>query len=65
MLIIDSGEAASDSSFFLASALRIGKAPAFQVEVVPASRVTPAMLDRRTVVILNDTISRSACRATR
>ena len=55
VLIVDNAEAGGDSSYFLASALRIGKAPAFNVEVVPASRVTPGMLDRRNVVVFNDT----------
>jgi hypothetical protein len=55
VLVIDSGDA-SNASFYLANALRIGKAPAFQVEIAPTSRVTSGMLDRRSVVILNDAI---------
>ena len=38
----------------LSKALGIGTTPAFQVEIVPAARVTPTMLDKRSVVILND-----------
>jgi hypothetical protein len=53
VLVIDSGDA-TDSSFYLASALRVGRAPAFQVEIAPTSRVTSGMLDTRAVVILND-----------
>jgi hypothetical protein len=53
VLVINSGDG-SDSSFYLAKALSIGTAPAFQVEVMPASRVTSAMLDKRSVVVLNN-----------
>jgi hypothetical protein len=55
VLVIDSADAAN-SSFYLARALGIGKAPAFQVEIAPASRVTSGMLSNRAVVILNDAI---------
>jgi hypothetical protein len=55
VLIIESGDRAS-SSFYLSRALSIGSAPAFRVEVLPASRATPAALDGRSVVILNDTV---------
>ena len=54
VLVVDSGTGA-DSSFYLSKALGIGNAPAFQVETVPAARVTPQMLERRSVVVLNDT----------
>src|SRR5262249_32324239 len=39
ILIVDSGSSASDT-FYLSKALAIGNTPAFQVEVVPAARVT-------------------------
>jgi hypothetical protein len=55
VLIIESGER-GDASFFLSKALAIGSAPAFQVEAVPAARVTPATIDKRSVVILNDAV---------
>jgi hypothetical protein len=55
VLIIDSGERA-DSNFFLSKALSIGNTPVFQVEVVPAARVSASTLDKRAVVILNDTV---------
>ena len=55
VLIIDSADA-SDSSYYLARALAIGKAPAFNVEISPASRVSSGTLDQRNVVILNDAI---------
>jgi hypothetical protein len=53
ILVIDSG-ADPASSLYLMKALAIGSAPAFRVEVMPASRVTPASFDKRTVVVLND-----------
>ena len=53
ILVVDSG--ATDSSFYLTKALAIGNTPAFNVEVVPAGRVTPQMLEKRAAVILNDT----------
>jgi hypothetical protein len=59
ILVIDSGAQAS-SSLYLSRALAIGTAPAFEVEVVPVTRVTPATFDRRSVVILNDTVFPSA-----
>ncbi len=53
ILVVDGGGA--NSSFYLTKALAIGTTPAFNVEVVPAGRVTPLMLERRAAVILNDT----------
>jgi len=55
VLVIDSGDR-SNSSFYLSRALGIGNAPAFQVDVLPAGRVTPAAIDAHAVVILNDVI---------
>jgi len=55
ILIVDSG-AAGGASFYLTKALSIGNTPAFQLETIPAARVTPQMLDKRSVVILNDTM---------
>jgi hypothetical protein len=54
ILIVSSGSSGNDT-FYLSKALSIGNTPAFQVEIVPAARVTPQMLDKRSVVILNDT----------
>ena len=45
----------TDSTLYLSKALSIGTTPAFQTEVVPAARMSPANLDKRAVVILNDT----------
>ena len=55
LVIVDSGDR-SASSLFLAKALSIGTTPVFQVDVTSASRLTPAALDKRSVVILNDTM---------
>ena len=52
ILVVDSGS--TDSSFYLTKALAIGNTPTFNVEVVPAGRVTPQMLEKRAAVILND-----------
>lgn len=54
VLIVTNGQD-PNSAFYLTRALSIGTAPAFQVDTVPASRVTAEMLDRKSVVILNDT----------
>jgi hypothetical protein len=53
VLVVDSGTD-RNASFYLSKALSIGNAPAFQTEVVPAARVTPQMIEHRSVVILND-----------
>ncbi len=53
VLVVDSG-AGGSSSLYLKKALSIGTTPEFHVEVVPASRVTPDMLDKRSVVVMND-----------
>ena len=52
--IVDSGDGRQLEPY-LSKALSIGTAPAFQVDVVAASRLTPSMFDKRAVVILNDT----------
>jgi len=58
VLIVTPREASGerdDASLYLSKALSIGTTPAFQVEVTAALRMTPAMLDKRAVVVLNDT----------
>ncbi len=45
----------NDSTLYLSKALSIGNTPAFQIELTSAARMTPATLDKRAVVILNDT----------
>src|SRR5207249_10749519 len=54
LLIVDAADR-SDASLFLAKALSIGTSPSFQIEVVPAARVSPAAFEKRAVVVLNDT----------
>jgi hypothetical protein len=53
VLIVDSGDR-DNASFYLSRALGIGNAPAFQVDVVSAGRVTPAAIDAHAVVVLNN-----------
>jgi hypothetical protein len=55
VLVVDGGTG-PNSSFYLTKALSIGTTPAFQLETVPAARVTPQTLERRSVVVLNDTV---------
>src|SRR3954452_18064433 len=55
LIIVDSGERES-TSLFLAKALAIRTTTVFQIGVTSASRLTPAALDKRSVVILNDTM---------
>ena len=54
VLLVDSGT--GNTSFYLSKALAIGNTPTFNVEVVPAARVTPQMLEKRAAVVLNDTM---------
>src|SRR5436190_6826165 len=54
ILVVDSGTA--DPSLFLAKALSIGTTPQFQTDVVSASRFAPGSLDKRAVLVLNDTM---------
>jgi hypothetical protein len=52
--IVENGDR-PDASFFLAKALSIGATPTFAVDVVPVGRATGAILDKRAVLVLNDT----------
>lgn len=54
LIIVDAGER-SDASLFLSKALAIGTAPQFQIETISTSRLSPGALDKRAVVVLNDT----------
>ena len=54
LLIVDNGT--PDASLYLQKALSIGTAPTFQVDVMPAARVSSGSFDKRAVVILNDTL---------
>jgi aerotolerance regulator-like protein/VWA domain-containing protein len=55
LVVVDNGERAG-SSLFLSKALAIGTTPLFQVEATSASRMTPAMFDKRSFVVLNNTV---------
>src|SRR6185503_7935374 len=54
ILVVDSGN--SDASLFISKALSIGTTPQFQVDVVPASRFAPGSIEKRAVVVVNDTM---------
>jgi len=57
ILIVDSGATGGgETSLFLSKALSIGTTPQFQVDVVPAARFAPGSLDKRAVVVINDTM---------
>ncbi len=57
ILVADGGApGSSDASLFLSKALSIGTTPQFQVDVVSASRFAPGSLEKRAVVIVNDTM---------
>jgi hypothetical protein len=53
--IVENGDRAG-ASLYLTKALAVGSTPSFQPEVIPASRLTPAVFDKRSVVIFNDTV---------
>jgi len=55
LVIVDNQER-TGTSLFLTKALAIGTTPLFQVETTTAARMTPAMLDKRSVVVLNNTV---------
>jgi len=44
----------SDPSLYFSKALSVGSTPTFHVEVTPSLRVTPADLEKRAVVVMND-----------
>ncbi|HXD75282.1 MAG TPA: BatA and WFA domain-containing protein [Vicinamibacterales bacterium] len=52
ILIVEGGD--RDSSLYLSKALGVSTSPVFQTDVMPVTRVTPANLEKRAVVILND-----------
>ena len=54
VLVIQGEGAEPNTSLYLTTALSVGTAPAFKVDVVPVSRVTPSTLDRRLIVVVND-----------
>lgn len=54
VLIVDGSDRGA-SSLFLAKALAIGTTPSFQADVTSVGRLNPAALDKRAVVVLNNT----------
>ena len=59
VLLVQGEGAAPDANLYLTTALSIGTAPPFKADVVSSARVTPQHLERRSVVILNDSTSLS------
>src|SRR5438128_678553 len=53
ILVVDAADR-SDSALYLSKALAIGSTPAFQLDIVPVLRVTPANFDKHSVIVLND-----------
>ena len=54
VLVVQPDGAERDASLYLSTALGIGDAPKFEVETIPASRLSGAIVEKRGVVILND-----------
>ena len=54
VLLVQAEGAPELSNFYLRTALSIGVAPPFKVDVTSPSRMTPASLEKRSLVILND-----------
>jgi hypothetical protein len=52
ILVVENG--GDNASLYLTKALGIGNNPAFQVEVMPAGRVSPGSLNGRAIVVIND-----------
>lgn len=60
VLIIQADAAPRNASLYLQTAFRFGRAPSFQTEVVPASKLTQAALAGRSLVVVNDAALSSA-----
>ena len=60
ILMIQAEGAADRSNLFITTALALGAAPPFKVDVLPPSRVTPTSFERRSVVILNNATTLSS-----
>jgi hypothetical protein len=54
VLVINADGASSRASLFVTTALEQGRAPVFKPDVVAMSRVTPATIEHRSVIVLND-----------
>jgi hypothetical protein len=56
-------DGAADTALYLTAGLSRGQAPPFRTEVLPVSRFTPAALEGRAVVVLNDVAALSTAAA--
>jgi hypothetical protein len=54
VLVVQPDQAGRDASLYLTTALGIGEAPKFDVEIISASKLTGAQTEKREVIILND-----------
>jgi hypothetical protein len=63
VLVIQGEGSGANTSMFLSTALAIGVAPPFKADVQVPSRVTPALLENRSVIVLNDATSLSTSTA--
>jgi hypothetical protein len=60
VLVLQPNDASADASLYLATGLRLSQTPPFTVETVAESRATPASLNGRTVVVVNDATALSS-----
>jgi hypothetical protein len=60
VLVLQPNDAAPDASLYLATGLRLSQAPPFAVETLTESRATPAALNGRAVVVVNDATALSS-----
>ena len=63
VLVIHADGANRNASLYLTTVLALGKAPPFKTDVLPASRVTAASFEGRSVVILDDASALSTATA--
>jgi hypothetical protein len=65
VLVVQGDGAAAGASLYLTTVLGLSRTPPFAADVVAASKLTPAMLDGRSVVVLNDSTALSSEAAAR
>jgi hypothetical protein len=63
VLVLQANDAGADASLYLATGLRLSQAPPFAVETLAESRATPASLNGRAVVVVNDATALSTTMA--
>ncbi|ODS53739.1 MAG: hypothetical protein ABS36_14065 [Acidobacteria bacterium SCN 69-37] len=63
VLVVQGDETPAAAGRFLSTALDLGREPAFRSEIVSSARLTPAQLEGRSVVVVNDAALGSAAAA--